>query len=78
MDAEKGLHITVGTFDRGAVLGEGKVTLSREIQMVKAGLLYGDSARLCSIAASLVLSFQRFAETESIRERRLSFRNIRH
>jgi hypothetical protein len=63
MNAERGLHITIGALDPRAVLGEGKVTLSREIQMVKAGLLYGDSARLCSMAASLVLSFQRFGES---------------
>lgn len=50
------LHITIGAFDPDAIVGDGRVTLQREVDMVKSGLLYGHSATLCSIAASLVSS----------------------
>lgn len=56
------LHITIGAFDPNAIVGYGRVTLQREVAMVKSGLLYGDSATLCSMAASFVSTFRDFGQ----------------
>jgi len=51
---EQRFHITIGTTP-----AEG-VDLSQDLRLVKAAILYGDKAKLCSAASSIMLVAQRF------------------
>lgn len=61
------LHFTIGT-GLGLNPSVGQLSLEIDLLMVKAGLLYADRVRLCSIGASLALEFQHLMKASS-RER---------
>ena len=53
---QKKLHITIGSSPQTTSTGEGqKFDLKNDVELVKAALLYGDSAKLCSPASAALL-----------------------
>ncbi len=54
MEAGRKFHITVGA--ASANTSGGEISLRKEVELVKAALLYGDQAALCSPTCTLVLS----------------------
>ncbi len=61
------LHFTIGT-GLGLHPTVGQLSLENDLLLVKAGLLYADRVRLCSIGASLALEFEKLMKA-SDRER---------
>ena len=61
------LHFTIGT-GLGLNPSVGQLSLENDLLMVKAGLLYADRVRLCSIGASLALEFAKLMKASG-RER---------
>lgn len=61
------LHFTIGT-GLGLNPSVGQLSLENDLLLVKAGLLYADRVRLCSIGASLALEFAKLMKASG-RER---------
>jgi hypothetical protein len=57
-DMTRPLHFTIGT-GLGLNPSVGQLSLENDLLLVKAGLLYADRVRLCSIGSSLALDFVR-------------------
>lgn len=66
-DMTRPLHFTIGT-GLGLNPSVGQLSLENDLLMVKAGLLYADRVRLCSIGASLALEFAKLMKASG-RER---------
>ncbi len=62
----RALHITVGIANTAPSLAPGIVDLSTEMQLVKAAILYGDTATLCSTSCVILKA------AESIMDKGLS------
>ena len=61
------LHFTIGT-GLGLNPSVGQLSLENDLLLVKAGLLYADRVRLCSIGSSLALDFVRLMGASSAQQ----------
>src|SRR5215216_7935104 len=64
------LHFTIGT-GPSSDPSTGHLSLQNDLRLLKAGLLYADRVRLCSVGSSLTLRM--LADTEANRNQQLDF-----
>ncbi|QIN82791.1 hypothetical protein GBA63_09110 [Rubrobacter tropicus] len=63
-DMSRPLHFTIGT-GLGLHPTVGQLSLENDLLLVKAGLLYADRVRLCSIGSSLALEFAKLKDASN-------------